>query len=230
MAERLDLGAVLKDHPLVGADKLAFVGGAVKGTDAAVGVLLTWLGERGAGPWWSFREWTDRVRLCAGLVLGDAGAGAEGEPAAPPLPSTDGDDGDGGGGARLVGGLVWGRWFGAPGDLEVWRDGERFRWRFVGEVAAKYPASKDQDFFAAAGAGGEPPRLCDGGECAAQLWKPTDARAATADECTLALLRAADRQLILHYTPYYDHGMLAAVRYRAIVPGAADARRETTKS
>ena len=174
----------------VGPGGLTFVGGSIDATEAALDRLLGWLG--GEGGRWSFREWTDRVRLEEGVR---------------------GADGD-------VERLVAGRWFGAPGDLELWREGERFRWRFVGDAGARAPEGvrAETDFFAVGG-GAAPVLRARGEPETALLWSAADARAATADAQTLRLLH--DRgELELRLTTYYDRGVAAAVRYRELVAAA----------
>jgi hypothetical protein len=170
----------------VGGDKLALVGGWV---DAAqVDALVAWLQKAGEGPWWSFREWTDRMRLTEGV----AGIG---------------DD---------VVRLVWGRWFGDAGDLEVRRDGGRFRWRWVGDAEIRPPedvAKRDVDFFSASTR-----TVLRPAEDTALLWDRADGRVATADTKTTLSLLPDKSRLRLRYTAYYDRGVVAAVRYRAIEP------------
>lgn len=173
----------------VGGDKLALVGGWV---DAAqVAAMVEWLHKAGEGRWWSFREWTDRMQLTKGL----AGAG---------------DD---------VVRLVWGRWFGDAGDLEVRRDGGRFRWRWVGNAGVRPPANvpaEETDFFTAAE--GDPPPVLRAADDTALLWDRADGRVGTADTGTTLSLLPDGSRLRLAYTAYYDHGVVAAVRYRRIEP------------
>jgi hypothetical protein len=169
----------------VGGDKLALVGGWVDAVQ--VDALVDWLQKADEGPWWSFREWTDRMQLTERLV------------------GTGGDE------VRLV----WGRWFGDAGDLEVRRDGGRFRWRWVGNAGVRPPAevaTEETDFFTAA------ERDLRAADDTALLWDRADGRVATADtKTTLSLLTDGSR-LRLRYTAYYDHGVVAAVRYRRIEP------------
>jgi hypothetical protein len=113
--------------------------------------------------------------------------------------------------------LVWARWFGGAGDLELWREGEHFRWRFLGAPEHEPPAEVAHDDFFADGSGGAP-RLRQGEERVALFWMTTDARIATADRATTAFLRDAPGRLRARFTPYYDHGVLAAVRYLEVVP------------
>jgi hypothetical protein len=191
MAEN-PLATLLREYEDVGADALTLAGGSVDATEAGLGRLLGWVAD--AGPWWSFREWTDRMRLAEGIA--DAEGDAE----------------------RLVAG----RWFGARADLEVWREGDRFRWRVVGDAELSAPAGIDAgDSFFAAAEDGEPLVLRARREReTALLWNRTDARVATASAETLALL-PGDGRLRLSYTTYYDRGAVAAVRYRVIEPSSA---------
>ena len=179
--------ATLLSAPLLGPDQLSFMSGEAADV-AAVERLLAWLGTLGGGAWWRCLEWTDRVRL------------QEGPPDLPPDIET----------------LVWGRWFAHPGDLELWRDGLGFRWRFVGEAQgedAVPPPGVEADFFAAA----DGSRLRAGPDARHLLWKAGDARVATADADTMEYLRARPRQAAV-CTVYYDHGSVAAVRYRRLEP------------
>jgi hypothetical protein len=173
---------------LLGPDELTFVSGAAGGDGDSLQALLKWLAARGSGPWWRCLEWTDRVRL------------DEEPPALPPD----------------VGTLVWGRWFGDHGDLELWREGLGFRWRFVGDFAgedAPRPPGQDADFFVDGGAGA---RLRAGrDDVQHMLWKQGEARVATADGETLRFLKDKPRQAAV-CTVYYDHGAVAAVRYRRL--------------
>lgn len=174
--------------PLVGAESLTLVGGAVE----AEGVerLVGWLRDMRLSRWWSFGEYTDRMRLEAGLAL-------------------PGDD---------LPRLVWGRWFGKVGDLEVRRDGPRFRWRWVGARGVRPPedvAGVQADFFRPAD--GSAPMLRPRWGGRALLWARADGRVATADAATtLALLPAEPARLRLRFVTYEDHGVVAAVRYRSI--------------
>lgn len=181
--------AALVAGDLLGPDDLTFVAGVAAG-EPEVMALVDWLAGRGSGPWWRCAEWTDRVRME--------------EAAAPALPAD-------------LGTLVWARWFGAAGDLELWRDGLGFRWRFVGDRCE--PPAGAEDFFAADGVA---PRLRAGPPSRHLLWRDGEARVATADAETLAYLRGKPRQSAV-CTVYYDHGAVAAVRYRGLEPalGAA---------
>jgi hypothetical protein len=175
---------------LLGPTDLAFVSGSMKEDESAFADLLDWLAKRGKGPWWRCLEWTDRVRL------------EEGDPCVP----------------EAAGMLVWGRWFGAAGDLELWREGEDFRWRFVGEPftdGVSGPPGQDGNYFAEGGAG----RLLRAGPGDVQhiLWEHAEARIATADEVTRAFLKGKPRQAAV-CTVYYDHGTVAAVQYRCVAP------------
>lgn len=174
--------------PLVGSESLTLVGGVVSGD--GIDGLVDWLRGMGLARWWTFREWTDRMRLEEGL----AGPADD-------LPR-----------------LVWGRWFGKVGDLEVRRDGTRFRWRWVGARDVRPPetvAPVEVDFFNPAD--GSTPRLRPRWGGRALLWDRADGRVATADgDTTLALL--TDERRRLQYVTYDDHGIVAAVRYRSIEP------------
>lgn len=181
---------------LVGPESLTLVGGVVEAD--RVDALVEWLRSMPVASWWSFREWTDRMRLAAGLA--------------------------GTGGDRIR--FVWGRWFGEAGDLEVRREGPSFRWRWMGTPESRPPeqiARVDTDFFAASGSVPKP--LLRPAEGTALLWDGADARVATADkETTLARL-PLESGLQLRYVAYYDAGIVAAVRYRSIelVPAARTA-------
>lgn len=179
--------------PLVGPESLTLVGGVVQAD--RVDALVEWLRGMSVTSWWSFREWTDRMRLEEGL----AAPGGD-------LPR-----------------LVWGRWFGKVGDLEVRRDGTRFRWRWVGARGLRPPdelAPVEVDFFHPAD--GSAPRLRPRWGGRALLWERTDGRVATADaETTLALLPVEPARFRLRYVTYDDHGIVAAVRYRSIEPAPA---------
>ncbi|HEU4884217.1 MAG TPA: hypothetical protein VFT45_18325 [Longimicrobium sp.] len=185
------LGRFLARSPLVGSREMSFVAGRAQ--DAAeVEALLTWLRTLGPGRWWSFGEWTDGMRLAEGL------AGVR-----RPAP------GDGAGDeARFVAG----RWFGKRGDLEVWRDGPGFGWRWLGPPTVRPPGTAAVDFF---GAGAGAVRLRRVAGRRALLWDRREARVATADGETMALL-PMDGRMALRYVAYYDHGMVAAVWYRRI--------------
>jgi hypothetical protein len=179
--------------PLVSGDAMTVVGGTVD--EAGVEQLARWLQSLGEDGWWSFREWTDRMRLAKDL------AGTEGD----------------------VARLVWARWFGTPGDLEVRRDGPRFRWRWVGDAGVRPPeelAGKAMDFFAV---GEGAPVLLRPAEANALLWDARDARIATTDPATRAALLPNGERLCLRYTVYYDHGVVAVVRYHGIESDPASA-------
>jgi hypothetical protein len=112
--------------------------------------------------------------------------------------------------------LVWARWFGPGGDLEIWRAANEFNWRFLGEPNATPPSELEAiSFFSVKGE-----QLRSGGERKAVLWRAADARLASATGSTLRLL--GDRNSFpnqrreLQYTPYYRAGVIAAVRYRRI--------------
>ncbi len=179
------------------ADGLSLVGGSVLATDDALAALLAWLERRGRPEtrWWRCVEWTDRVRLEAA------------PPAAP----------------RDIARLLWGRWFGEPGDLELWRENESFRWRFVGDARApdgEDAPGQDTDFFRGPAEGGAP-RLRAGSDVIAYLWGAKEGQVATATRKTMALLSDARGRSRLRYTPYYDRGALGAVRYREILGAGA---------
>jgi len=197
MAEK-SLAKLLDEYDDVDAGSLTLAGGWVEATGEALDRLLGWVA--GEGPWWSFREWTDRMRLAEGIV------GAEGD----------------------VERLVAGRWFGTRADLEVWREGERFRWRVVSEKDLRAPDGIEAgESFFSPDEDGEPPVLRARREPeTALLWDRTDARVATAGAATLALLPDNGR-LQLSYTTYYDRGAVAAVRYRGIAPEAEGASPST---
>ena len=183
------LQSLLDGAPLVDGDALTLVGGVVDEGD--VPALVRWLETLGGDSWWTFRELTDEMRLGEGLD---------------PL------DGD-------LGRLVWARWFGPAGDLEARRDGGRFWWRWVGEKGTRPPedvAKVETDFFAARA--GKPGRvLRRASEATALLWDARDARVATADpKETLAILPKDGTRMRLRYQPYFDHGVVAAVRYLKI--------------
>jgi hypothetical protein len=185
--------AALVHADLLGPDDLTFVAGPAAG-EPEVKALVDWLAGRGSGPWWRCAEWTDRVRL-------EAAAG-------PALPAD-------------LGTLVWARWFAEAGDLELWREGAGFRWRFVGDRCTPPPGA--DDFFAAED--GVAPRLRAGPPTRHLLWRDGEARVATADAETLEYLRGKPRQSAA-CTLYYDHGAVAAVRYRGLesAPGVPDSR------
>lgn len=170
--------------PLMGPESLTLVGGVVQAD--GVERLVGWLRGMGLARWWTFREWTGRMRLEEGLA----------EP---------GDD---------LPRLVWGRWFGKVGDLEIRRDGTRFRWRWVGAGDVRPPetvAPVTVDFFSSA------PSLRPRWGGRALLWDRADGRVATADaDTTLSLLPLEPARLRLRYVTYDDHGVVAAVRYRSI--------------
>jgi hypothetical protein len=163
------------------------VGGAAS-DGGELSALLDWLGARGAQGerWWRCLEWTDRGRL---------------EQALPELP-------------EHLSRLLWGRWFGQAADLELWREGEGFRWRVIAEPGDE-PPGIDTRLFDAAGAGG-PATLRGGAEVTAYLWGAKEGQVGTADALTLGPLLRAARRATLRYTPYYDRGALAAVWYRGI--------------
>jgi hypothetical protein len=172
----------------VGPESLTLVGGTIG--PERVEALVGWLHGMGLESWWSFGEWTNRMRLAEGL-------------------HGPGDDP-----VRFVAG----RWFGKVGDLEVRRDGGWFRWRWVGAPGVRPPepvATVEVDFFDGAGSGPAPLlRPVWGGR--ALLWDRADGRVATAEtESTLSLLPEGSR-LRLRYVAYYDRGVVAAVRYRRI--------------
>lgn|GEM_PF-3313503 len=176
---------------------MTFVAGRADATTEALEAVFAWAaglrGADGSAPrWWWCAEWTDRVGL---------------EEAPPGVPED-------------LPRLVWGRWFGPVGDLELWREGEGFRWRFLGDRGARPPEDvAHEDFFAGADEDGAPPVLRPGGDRVGLLWKRDDARVATADAgTTLRHLFAQPGRLRLRYTPYYDRGVVAAVRYRGIEP------------
>jgi hypothetical protein len=178
----------------VSGGDLTLVGGTVD--ESAVDALVVWLADTGAGPWWTFREWTNRMQLVEGLVEG--------------VEELQGDS------VRFV----WGRWFGAAGDLEVRRDAGRFRWRWVGTGGVRPPpdvAAVETDFFTVP-EGAPAPVLRPAGEETALLWDRADGRVANADAKTLSLLPSDGSRLQLRYTAYYDRGVVAAVRYRRIEP------------
>lgn len=198
MGDETSLRALLARSPLVGAGDLTFVAGSVAASAEGVSPLFGWvagLKSEGAPRWWQCAEWTDRVRL------------DEAPPEAP---------GD-------LARLVWGRWFAGAGDLELWREGERFRWRFLGDPGQVPPAEVAHEDFFADGSGGAA-RLRRGEPGTALLWRATDGRIATADRETTAYLRRAPGRLRVRFTPYYDHGVVAAVRYLEVV--AEDAQPE----
>ena len=174
--------------PLIGPESLTLVGGVVDAD--GVERLVGWLRGLGQARWWTFREWTDRMRLEEGL-------------------DAPGDD---------LPRLVWGRWFGKVGDLEVRRGGAQFRWRWVGAQGVRPPeavARVEVDFFTPDD--GSAPRLRPRWGGRALLWDRADGRIATADAgTTLALL--TDERRRLRYVTYDDHGIVAAVRYRSIEP------------
>ncbi len=192
MPSNLSLKELLDRSLLVGAESMTFVSGCVDATEEGVEQLLSWLrslpaGRGGATPWWCCAEWTDRMRLSE-VATPEAGE---------------------------LHRLVWGRWFGDAGDLEAWRDGERLRWRFVGDVEVRPPESlRPQDYFE------DGVRLRQGEARTALLWKATDARIATAGRETMACLPPPPARLWVRYTPFYDHGVVAVVRYREILPGS----------
>lgn len=175
--------------PLVGPEALTLVGGGadVDGVERLVG----WLRGMGLARWWTFREWTHRMRLQEGLADLDDD-----------LPR-----------------LVWGRWFGKVGDLEIRREGSRFRWRWVGARGVRPPedvAGVEVDFFHHGD--GAAPRLRPRWGGRALLWDRADGRVATADADTTLALLPREGRLRLRYVAYDDHGVVAAVRYRSIEP------------
>ena len=177
----------LDRSPLVSGREMTLVAGRAEGI-AQVGELVAWVRERG-GRWWSFREWTDGMRLVEGVdgVRRDADAT---------------DD------VRFVAG----RWFGRRGDLEVWRDGAGFGWRWVGPPGARPPGEVSHDFFAG---GGEARLLRRVAGRRALLWDRREPRVATADAETMGLL-PMDGRMALRFVTYHDRGMVAAVWYRGI--------------
>lgn len=204
-AERKGEFAVLPG--LLDGSGMTFVAGQADAAAEALEPVFAWLGtlrpqDGREARWWWCAEWTDRVRL------------EEGPPGVPEdLPR-----------------LVWGRWFGPAGDLEAWREGERFRWRFLGDAGVRPPPGVEHaDFFAGADEDGAPRLLRPGEDRVGLLWKADDARVATADPgTTLRLLAEAPGRLRLCYTPFYDRGVVAAVRYRGIEPAPpAASRRES---
>lgn len=172
--------------PLLEPGAVTLVGGAA---DAErLKSLLDWLaGTAEDGAWWRCLEWTDRVALDAG---------------APALPEN-------------LSRLVWGRWFGAAGDLEAWRDGEGFRWRFAGDGKVRPMLhAGDTDAFDTARGGDAELRL-RAVERKAMLWPRDDARVATASPEALSLLPQRPGAAWVRYVEYLDHGSVAAVRYLA---------------
>jgi hypothetical protein len=173
--------------PLLERGAVTLVGGAA---DAErLKSLLDWLaGMAEDGAWWRCLEWTDRVALEAGP---------------PALPE------------NLLR-LVWGRWFGAAGDLEAWRDGEVFRWRFAGDGEVRPTLQQgDTDAFDVARGGDAELRL-RAVERKAMLWPRDDARVATASPKALRLLAPRPAPVWVRYREYLDHGAAAAVRYVAV--------------
>jgi hypothetical protein len=180
---------------------MTLAAGQVDAAATALEPVFAWLrglrADGGTGVrWWWCAEWTDRVCL---------------DEAAPEVP----DD---------LPRLVWARWFGEAGDLELWREGDRFGWRFLGDKGAVPPPGVEhEDFFAGAEEDGAPRVLRRGEDRVGLLWEARDARVATADpETTLKYLADAPGRLQLRYTPFYDRGVVAAVRYRGIEPAQED--------
>lgn len=185
------LQTFLDASPLVGGTEMTLVAGRA-GSVEEVERLLAWPREREGPAWWSFREWTDAMRLTKGIG-GLRREDGEGDRA--------GDD------ARFVAG----RWFGEGGDLEVWRDGEGFGWRWLGPPGERPPGEVESDFFEK-----DEVRLRRVDGRRALLWDRRDARVATADAATMRLL-PMDGRMELRYVAYYDRGVVAAVWYRGIV-------------
>ncbi len=192
-AESTERGLAALPGPLDGGG-MTLVAGRVDAAAESLAPVLAWLrGLRVEGEpearWWRCAEWTDRVRL---------------EEAGPGVP----DD---------LPRLVWARWFGGAGDLELWREGERFGWRFLGDAEVRPPPGVEhEDYFVGAGDDGSPRVLRPGGDRVGLLWDARDARVATADPETLKYLADAPGRQQVRYTPYYDRGVVAAVRYRRI--------------
>lgn len=181
------LRQLLAAMPDVGGDGLMLVGGAAS-DGGELSALLNWLGARPAQVerWWRCLEWTDCVRL---------------EQALPELP-------------EHLSRLLWGRWFGEAADLELWREGEAFRWRVIAGPGDE-PPGIDTRLFDTAGADGPAP-LRRGAEVTAYLWGAKEGQVGTADAATLEPLLRAPGRATLRYTPYYDRGALAAVWYHGI--------------
>jgi hypothetical protein len=111
---------------------------------------------------------------------------------------------------------VWGRWFGTTGDLEVWREADRFRWRFVGDPGS-VPELQDGDADAFAA---DPTLRVRSVDRSAYLWAREDARVATATADSLRLLTPRAAPTMLLYREYMDRGSVAAVRYLELRPAA----------
>src|SRR4051794_39131863 len=71
MAEN-PLAKLLGEYQDVGANAITFAGGSIEATEAGLGGLLGWVA--GAGPWWSFREWSHRMSLDEGIAGGEGDA------------------------------------------------------------------------------------------------------------------------------------------------------------
>jgi hypothetical protein len=190
--------------PLLPAGAVTLVGGT--GDAQRLGSILSWLAGpedagAAAGEWWSCLEWTDRLAL---------------EERRPALPED-------------LERLVWGRWFGARGDLEAWRDGDAFRWRFVGEGGIR-PALKpgDADAFDPARQGHSDLRV-RAAERTALLWPRDDARVAAAPEAALRLLPPRPVPARLRYLEYLDRGTTVAVRYVGVT-GQATGRPQSPEA
>lgn len=166
---------------------LAFLCGTIAG-ERELADLLAGLSHP-AGDWWRCCEWTHSMEL------------EKAAPAAPPDLER----------------LVWARWFGPHGDLEVWRDGETMGWRYLGPPGSAPSSKNEATFFDPSSL-----RLAAPKELrTAVLWHPRkDAQVRSAPSSVVKLLEAAGSRLKLQYRPYYDRGVIAATWFLSIRPCA----------